>query len=276
MSKKVLCFLYTIVIISGTCLGGEEFFAYYTKIDSGEKFEKDCHSGQFADVVVNLDQGKLVFHRSSSYLPYWETKDGKWYLDEVVKRSGDGTVKRPDKNNIYSFCRIIEDTPEKIVVHWRYFPNFKLGSHAQPVGGNVGFDGVVHEYFIVKPDGTIERTIRQGTKKLDDWNDPANRTIQKLKLTTKGITVLSTSEPKTSTADIPPIKGAKVLEFENIETEYENEEEGYDEYQNLRLASSFSFDDGLKSRLAVLRQRGTQNECTYENFARFRDSQLYC
>jgi hypothetical protein len=248
VSKKVLCFLYTIVIISGTCLGGEEFFAYYTKIDSGEKFEKYCHSGQFADVVVNLDQGKLVFHRSSSYLPYWETKGGKWYLDEVVKRSGDGTVKRPDKNNIYSFCRIIEDTPEKIVVHWRYFPNFKLGSHAQPVGGNVGFDGVVHEYFIVKPDGAIERTIRQGTKKLDDWNDPANRAIQKLKLTTKGITVLSTSEPKTSTADIPPIKGAKVLEFENIETEYENEEEGYDEYQNLRLAASFSFDDGLKSR----------------------------
>ena len=224
MSKKVLWFICISVVTSGVCFGGGDFFAYYTKIDSGEGFEKFSHTGEFADVVVKVGRGELVFHRSSSYLPYWETKDGRWYLDEIVKRSGDGPSKRPDKNNIYAFCRIIEDTSEEIVVHWRYFGNFKLGSHAQPVGGNVGFDGVVHEYFSIRPDGTVARTIRQGTKKLDDWNDPANRTTQKLKLTAKGITELSKSGPKTSIADIGPIEGAKVLEFEDLETEVENEE----------------------------------------------------
>ena len=255
MIKKVLGFLSIIVIMSGVSLGGEGFFAYYTRIDSGEGFEKFSHTGRFADVVVKVGRGKLVFHRSSSYLPYWQTKGGRWYLDEIVKRSGDGRAKRPDKNNIYAFCRIIEATSGEIVVHWRYFANFKLGSHCKPVGGNVGFDGVVHEYFTIKPDGSVVRTIRQGTKKLDDWNDPSSRTIQKLKLTEKGVTVLSTTGPKTSTSDIPPVKGAPVLEFEDLATEYENEEEDYDEYQNLRLATSFSFDDGLKSRTRKMRDK---------------------
>jgi hypothetical protein len=255
MNKKFLWLLNIIVMMSGVCFGGEGFFAYYTKIDSGEKFEKFSHTGQFADVVVKMPQGEMIFHRSSSYLPYWQTKNGKWYLDQIVKRSGDGPGKRPDKNNIYAFCRIIKDTSDKIVVHWRYFANFKLGSHAKPVSGNVGFDGVVHEYFSIKPDGTIARTIRQGTKKLDDWNDPANRTTQKLKLTAKGITEVSTDGPKTPTADIGPVEGSGVLEFKDLETEYENEEEDYDEYQNLRLAASLSFDDALKSRPRKLKDK---------------------
>ena len=233
----------------------DNFYAYYTKVDSSEDFEKYSRTGEYADIVVKLPQGKLVFHRSSSYLPYWQTEKGKWYADGIIKRSGDGSRQRPDKNNLYSFARIIQNTSDKIVIHWRYFPNFKLGNHCQVTGGNVGFDGVVHEYFTIAPDGTVTRTIREGTKKLDDWNDPQNKTTQKLKLTAKGITNLSTTKPKTSTTNIPSVKGAAVLEFEDIETEVENEEEDYDEYQPLRLAASWSFDDALKSRPRKLRDK---------------------
>jgi hypothetical protein len=263
VSKKltkvvVITSLLISIFISSDVFGGssaDNFYVYYTKIDSGEKFEKYSHAGKYADIVVNLSQGKLVFHRSSSYLPYWQTEKGRWYLGEIVKRSGDGPAERPDKNNIYSFVRVIENSPEKVVIHWRYFPDFKLSSHCKPMGGNVGFDGVVHEYFIIRPDGTVERTIREGTKKLDDWNDPENRTTQKLKLTAKGITTLSTTRPKTSTADIRPVKGSRVLEFEDLETEVENEEEDWDEYQPLRVAASFSFDDALKSRPRKLKNK---------------------
>jgi ketosteroid isomerase-like protein len=242
----------------------DNFYAYYTKIDSGEKFEKYSHAGKYADIVVNLSQGKLVFHRSSSYLPYWQTEKGRWYVDEIVKRSGDGPAKRPDKNNLYAFARIIEDSPERIVIHWRYFPNFKLGAHKEPIGGNAGFDGVVHEYFTISPDGDVTHVIREGTKKLDDWNDPLNRTTQKLKLAAGGITSLSITKPRTSTSKIPAVKGAPVLEFEVLETEYENEEiEGeetdYDEYQNLRLAASFSFDDALKSRTRKFKDKAYES-----------------
>jgi len=36
MGKKVLGFISISVIMSGACFGGGDFFAYYTKIDSGE------------------------------------------------------------------------------------------------------------------------------------------------------------------------------------------------------------------------------------------------
>ncbi|MHC4724173.1 MAG: LamG domain-containing protein [Planctomycetota bacterium] len=255
MKNSFLLVCSLVVFLASITLADDNFYAYYTEIDSGEEFEETSRTGPYADIVVQLAHSQLVFHRSASYLPYWQTESGTWYLDEIIKRSGDGPEKRPDRNNLYSFARIIEDTSERKVIHWRYFPNFKLGTHAEPVGGNVSFDGVVHEYFTIKPDGTLARTIRQGTKKLDDWNDPANRTIQELKLTAKGITELSKTKPKTSTTDIPAVKGAAVLEFENLETEYENEEEGYDEYQDLRLAASFSFDDALKSRPRKMRDK---------------------
>jgi len=81
VSKKltkavVITVLLISVLISSDVFGGssaENFYAYYTKIDSGEKFDKYSRAGKYADIVVNLSQGKLVFHRSSSYLPYWQT-----------------------------------------------------------------------------------------------------------------------------------------------------------------------------------------------------------
>ena len=160
-----------------------EFYAYYTKIDSGQSWEEHSKTAAHADLVVKLGGGEILFHRSSSYLPSWKTGSGEWYFDELVQRSGDGPETRPDRNNIYSFVRLIHSNEDSIVVHWRYFPEFKLGSHAEPVGGNVGFDGVVHEYFTFYPDLTVKREIRQGTAKLDDWNDPLNSTVQHLVLT---------------------------------------------------------------------------------------------
>ena len=136
---------------------------------------------------MQLKSGKVVFHRSSSYLPYWETENGKWYFDEIIPRSGDGPEKRPDKNNIYSFVRLIESNQDSIVVHWRYFPDFKLGSHNKPIGGNVQFDGVVHEYFTFYPNGKVRRIIREGTPKYDDWIDPKNRSVQNIRLSSEGI-----------------------------------------------------------------------------------------
>ena len=186
------------------------FYAYYTKIETGQPWETYSRTGPYADLVVQLKHGKLIFHRSSSYLPYWKTNSGKWYLEEIIHRHGDGPPERPDKNNIYSYVRLIKNTADSIVVHWRYFPDFQLGNHAQPIGGNVGFDGVVHEYFTIFPDGKARRVIRKGTKKLDDWNDPKNRTIQILQLKSDGIEELRRIDPVLSKKPLPPVKGAPI------------------------------------------------------------------
>ncbi|MHC4619546.1 MAG: LamG domain-containing protein [Planctomycetota bacterium] len=159
--------------------------ACYQKLNSGEPWESYSRTGPYADVEVSFEDAnnKFVFWRASSYLPHWRTESGMWYVQEVVPRSGDGTGLMPDRVNQYSHIRVVESSRARAVVHWRYVPNF----------GNPNWDGWVDEYFTVYPDGVCIRTVRQGAAKLDDWLDPSNVTIQKLKLEVDGIAPLPVS-----------------------------------------------------------------------------------
>jgi len=200
------------IIMIANCLGGNgsDFFAYHTKINNGAAWEKHSKTAEHADIVVQLDMGRLVFQRATSYLPYWKTNKGQWSVEEIVPRNGDGSQMRPDKNNIFAYARLIENNEDSIIVHYRYFPDFKLGSHAQPIGGNVGFDGVVHEYFTFYPNGRVKRVIREGTPQLDDWEDPLNRTVQYMQLTERGIEIKERIKAKLSKMSAQKISGASV------------------------------------------------------------------
>jgi hypothetical protein len=228
---KPMKYLISLLILI-TTTSAQDFYAYYTKINSGEPWEAYSRTGEHADLVVQLSKGRLVFHRSSSYLPVWETDSGQWYVDEIIPRRGDGPEERPDKNNIYSFVRLIESTAESITVHWRYFPDFSLGNHAQPTGGNVGFDGVVHEYFVIFPDRKVLREIRVGTKKLDDWEDSSNRITQTIQMGTDGIVEVERIEASLSKAPSVGVEGVPIR-IVNLEVE---------------PTASWHFDEGLESR----------------------------
>ena len=161
------------------------FGAYYSRLNSGQGWEGGARVGPYADITVDFDEpeGKFIFWRASSYLAHWQTPGGSWYVQEVVPRSGDGSGLMPDRVNQYSRVKIIETSPARVIVFWRYVPNF----------GNCDFDGWVDEYFTVYPDGVCIRTIRQGRQRLDDWVSTSNVTVQKLRLESDGIKSLATS-----------------------------------------------------------------------------------
>jgi hypothetical protein len=47
-------------------------------------------SGKYADIVVNVAEGRqFVFSREFSYLPYWKTEKGRWFVKELVPRQKD-------------------------------------------------------------------------------------------------------------------------------------------------------------------------------------------
>jgi len=166
------------------------FYAYYTRINSGEAFEEHARVGETADVVVNLgDDRKVVFWRGSSYLPFLQSGDSTWYLDEVIPRSGDGTRKMPDIHNRYSYVRIIENQPERVVVHWRYVHDFS----------NPAFTGAVDEYFTFTPDMMVERKVRKGTGTIDEWEDPASVFTQSIRLGSDGMEERTRKTPRRST-----------------------------------------------------------------------------
>jgi len=200
--KIIVCI--AILITSVPALAGT-FGAYYTKIDSGQAFENYSRTGPYADIVIEVGDSKFVFWRGSSYLPYWETKEGKWFVDEVIPRSGDGSGKRPDKVNTYSRVALIESSADRAVVYWRYLPQF---SGKNP---HLGVDATkfVDEYFTVTADGRVRRTIRQGTAKVDDWRDPRNQTEQRFQLVSNGFANKKTRGPSPSGA-AEAVKGAPV------------------------------------------------------------------
>ncbi len=189
-----------IIFVVPSISASRDFYTYYTKIDSGRDWEKYSRTGKYADIVVQLPQGQFIFHRSSSYLPYWKTEKGSWYVPEIIKRTGDGKPPMPDRHNRYCYVRIIESTAKKVVVHWRYMPDFS----------NVSWHGVVNEYFVISPDGKVTRTIHQAAPKLDDFNDPKNRTIQELNIHSDGIKVTSLTQAALSKLPAEPVRGSAV------------------------------------------------------------------
>ncbi len=236
MNNKLANFLFILIVSLlinsiSVPLWAAPLKGYYTRTDY-----KDEISGKFADIVVELDSNKkVVFSRESSYLPYYQTQQGKWYLDEIVERTGDGTEIKPDKYNRFSYVRIIEQSPRQAVIHWRYYPDFK----------NVKLNSVVHEIFTITPNGTITRRIKKGTEKIDDWQNPENTAIQILQLKANGIEQLAFKKAKNRHRFDKPINGS-LLKKNNIG----------------RLAAQWKFNEGAKADSNYTRENISGIECS--------------
>jgi hypothetical protein len=154
--------------------------------------------GPYADLVVNVAEGRrVVFSRATGYLPYLQTAGGKFPFKQLAKC-------REDLLCLCSYVRLVEDKPERVVVHWRHVPD----------PASVVMTEEIHEYFIVTPDGKVRREVRIGTERLDDFNDPANVTVQELALSAEGIKELSLVVSKRSRASAPAVSGSQVRDLD--------------------------------------------------------------
>jgi hypothetical protein len=215
--------LFILIIFFATCYTGcksdktlekddsiRDFGAYYTRIVTGEAWEKYDRTGDFADIIVDLGSGKgrFVFWRGASYLPYWENASGKqFYVDEIIERKGDGQGIMPDKVNTYSRISLIESSNEQVVVHWRYLPEFS-GSNPHTGVKAINF---VDEYFTIFPDGRVIRKIKKGTPKIEAWKDARNQIVQEFSLNGKGIKVTKQTEASFS-LEQNSIRGSDIVD----------------------------------------------------------------
>lgn len=178
-------YILIIILFLGAVLYGQSFKAYYT--NAGDNFDalemdQDKIFGKYADLVIDYGKGsKILFSRNTSYLPVWTVEDSVWKFTKFIERVGDGNTQRPDILSRYSHVRLIESTPQALIVHWRYFPNFN----------NVEWDGVVDEYFTFFQSGIVSRKFKKGQKLIDDWNNDLNVIEATYKLGEKGISLIS-------------------------------------------------------------------------------------
>jgi Concanavalin A-like lectin/glucanases superfamily len=158
------------------------FAAYHTRTSPSPV----GHIGKYEDLMVSIGKtNRLEFLRANGYRPQWRTANGVHRMENPVSDpTGD-----PDCN--YSHVRLLENGPEKIVVHWRHFRDTESLAKANlaldPINPH-GITGVIHELFTIYPDGRVEREIRDAANtRYQDWIDPRLATRQSLKLTDTGI-----------------------------------------------------------------------------------------
>ena len=202
--KKILLIVSILCLVGSSIIAqkNDDFFAYYTSYGQTGDI-----TGEYSDVIVKIKNfGEIVFSRSSGFLPFFNTGEKSFSFDEIIKRIGDGDDKCPDKDNKYSYVRIIKKSSDEILVHWRYMPDYR---YLEP-------DGVVHEYFYLYPDGRVRREIKEGKSNLVDYRDPRNKSVQELQLTAGGIKQISYKTASKSQSDLPRVKGNEVKQVEGI------------------------------------------------------------
>jgi hypothetical protein len=115
------------------------------------------------DVVVRFEGSpvRLVFWRGTRYSPAWVTENNLWMADQSLETWDDkeGCFEHmQDPHCLYSHVRVLESTPARIVIDWRYAP-VSAYNHLWNVDPRTGQALWVDEYYYIYPDRTAVRKI---------------------------------------------------------------------------------------------------------------------
>jgi len=143
--------------------GQAEFGAVYTRLDYTKQWDRLWRTGDLSDVLVRFagHDGRLVFWRGTGFVPCWVTEKGIWYTNEWTETWGNdvSSCAEPlmDRDCRFSHVRIIENTPARTVIQWRYAlvdADYKFV--AQDVDGRGEW---TEEFYIIYPDAIGVRKI---------------------------------------------------------------------------------------------------------------------
>ncbi len=191
------------------------FKAYYTCLP----FDDHGFSGKYADIVVELPQrGQFIFSREFGYQPQWVPRGGKpQSVARLIPRKGDGPDERPDNHNIACNAAIVAQADESVTVHWRYAPDITKQSFtdfraAYNAAGTPApfYAEYADEYLTIHADGKVDRTVKNGCYRLDEWNDPRNQIEQTLQLAPDGIRETVLRPAQLSKTPERPVTGSPV------------------------------------------------------------------
>ena len=166
------------------------FGAYYTRKNTDAKWNTVSRTDEYADIMVRFadSDDELVFWRGDHYLPYWQTAKGKWSFERLAKQSD---AQGKDHVNRNTHATIIESSPKRVVIHWRYMTDWPE---------DVGVDNLpdqtrcADEYFIITPDRTVTRAFRPGCEHVEHWGDPSRVKVSRSGLADDGIKPLQTTD----------------------------------------------------------------------------------
>ena len=146
--------------------GTGPFGAFYATLKFKPSWDNLRRMGPNSDVIVRFAQSpmRLVFWEGLNYMPAWVTENGKWYNEQSVETwgkpyciGGQDCEPMSDKQDRSSRVNIIESSPARVVVRWRYsLVETRAYAEADP-DPDTGWGDWVEEYWTVYPDGIAIR-----------------------------------------------------------------------------------------------------------------------
>jgi Concanavalin A-like lectin/glucanases superfamily len=136
-----------------------KFGAYYTKLQYAPGWDALWRGSEYPDIVVRFDNSpvKFVFWRGTGYIPAIVNEKNMWSTDQSLEHYGTGECYEAmgDKQARYTHVRIIENTPARVVIHWRY-ALAGIKHQLLPEDEN-GWSDWTDEYWTIYPDGIAAR-----------------------------------------------------------------------------------------------------------------------
>lgn len=147
--------------------GKGKFGAYYTNLKYYPEWDALFRVEDHPDIVVQFDDSpiRVVFWRGTRYSPAWVMENGQWMADQSAEYFDtiNGCFEHMiDPHCLYSHVRIIENTPVRVVVHWRYIP-ISVRKQFSQVDEVTDWSDCIDEYYTFYPDGIGIRKIIQHT-----------------------------------------------------------------------------------------------------------------
>jgi hypothetical protein len=143
--------------------GQKRFGAYYTSLKLYPEWDQLWRIDDYPDLVVTFDDAayKMVFWHGTTYGLTLVTENGRWMAEQSAEghRTENGCVEHmSDKQARYSDVRLIENSPARIVVHWRYALTDVLYNIGEP-DPITGWGDWADEYYVIYPDGWAVRHV---------------------------------------------------------------------------------------------------------------------
>ena len=154
-----------------------QFKAVYAHLPYYETWENMFRFGKYADVVVGFDELPItyVFWRGVSYIPMMVNEAGQWFTNEFDETGftndapGD-CEPMSDKGCWDSHVRIIENSPARVVVNWRY-RQAEPGHHWANYDSITGWGDMSDWDYYIYPDGVACKVMRWYSSKPQEWHE---------------------------------------------------------------------------------------------------------
>jgi hypothetical protein len=155
------------------------FDAIYSRLTYTDEWESQWKVGGFPDILVHFDRlpVRLIFWRGTGYGAVWVTENGRWMADQSLERANAGkspmgcSEHMSDKQTRYSHVRILEKSPARIVIHWRY----AIADILYDIFGITEEDPRgewADEYYYIYPDGiTVRHQVLYSRYLSHEWQE---------------------------------------------------------------------------------------------------------